>query len=391
MNSVSLEQIWDSPHEELIKLIESSGNESVNYEMDKVNTARIYDYYGMLNAEDSAIVKDTHFESVCANNTMSKCKEILKTNIGIVKHFQKLANYYDTIPGEEYRAKTFHNASVFFSTYEQKISSVQDIPKIRGMGASTIKEIEQYLNTGTSERLQKIEIGTLKEETQDLDVLMSIYGIGKVKAKELYEIGIKNVDDLVNHQDLLNDVQKKGLQWVYHMQERIPRDEVQMYESKLQEIFNPITDLWMITGSYRRGESTSGDIDIIVRHGNTPIQKFVQLLKDSGMLVETFALGLKKFIGLIQVSDSHIARQIDIRIFSQKEWPYGLLYNTGSKELNVLMRIRANELEMSLNEYGLTKNGKIVPAETEEDIFDALGISYIEPTKRSKDVNLTIL
>ena len=72
----------------------------------------------------------------------------------------------------------------------------------------------------------------------------------------------------------------------------------------------------------------------------------------------------------------------DLRVVEDKEFPFGLMYFTGSKEHNIRLRQRAIDHGLSLNEYALANEKKSVPAKTEADIYKALGLDYIPPELR---------
>jgi DNA polymerase (family X) len=81
--------------------------------------------------------------------------------------------------------------------------------------------------------------------------------------------------------------------------------------------------------------------------------------------------------------------QADLRVVSDTEYPFALAYFTGSKEHNIVMRQRAIERGLRLNEYGLfrsveeTRDPALrVECNTEEDIFKQLGLAYIPPELR---------
>src|SRR5207249_5827337 len=81
--------------------------------------------------------------------------------------------------------------------------------------------------------------------------------------------------------------------------------------------------------------------------------------------------------------------QSDLRVVSDTEYPFALLYFTGNKEHNIVMRERAIQRGLRLNEYGLfrskeeTRDPKLlVPCQTEEEIFQQLGLHYIPPEMR---------
>jgi DNA polymerase (family 10) len=81
--------------------------------------------------------------------------------------------------------------------------------------------------------------------------------------------------------------------------------------------------------------------------------------------------------------------QSDLRVVSDAEYPFALLYFTGSKEHNIVMRQRAIQRGLRLNEYGLFKSKEetrdpklLVPCKTEEEIFASLGLDFIPPELR---------
>lgn len=74
--------------------------------------------------------------------------------------------------------------------------------------------------------------------------------------------------------------------------------------------------------------------------------------------------------------------QVDLRVVEECQYAPALLYFTGSKEHNVLLRGRAVKLGYSLNEYGLFKGDVAEKCSTEEDIYRLLGLNYVPPELR---------
>ena len=74
------------------------------------------------------------------------------------------------------------------------------------------------------------------------------------------------------------------------------------------------------------------------------------------------------------------------------EYPYAILYFTGSKEFNVAFRKYALEKGYTLNEHELKPIREGVPAvplmRKEKDIFDFLGLHYVEPTLRRNEQDI---
>ena len=141
-----------------------------------------------------------------------------------------------------------------------------------------------------------------------------------------------------------------------------------------------------IAGSYRRKKSTSGDIDILLTGPSKKVfENFIDTLELSGYLVGTFAKGTKKYMGMGKI-EKGTARRIDIMYTKPDEYPFAVLYFTGSSEFNQRMRAEVLARGLSLNEYSLkdVKTKKKVEHifKNEKDIFEYLGYKYLKPEDR---------
>ena len=80
-------------------------------------------------------------------------------------------------------------------------------------------------------------------------------------------------------------------------------------------------------------------------------------------------------------------RRVDIRLMPMESFVAAVVYFTGSYALNITMRKLANKQGYVLNEYGLYKKGEAgveaVDLESEEHLFELLGMPYLHPTERS--------
>jgi DNA polymerase (family 10) len=136
-------------------------------------------------------------------------------------------------------------------------------------------------------------------------------------------------------------------------------------------------------GSLRRGKETIGDLDLLV----TPSGKFSQKLVDS---IAAHILKYPKIQQVLAHGENKVSfllgnnMQVDVRIIERDSFGAALLYFTGSKEHNVTLRGRANDMGYTLNEYSLStlKGEKPVARRTEEEIYAKLKLHYIEPELR---------
>ena len=300
--------------------------------------------------------------------------------------------------GEHFRARAYAKAREAIIVYGQPITNVNQLKGVRGIGSTILTKFNTYLETGT---LSVIE----KAKTDPLFIFTEIYGVGPKKASELInKHKVTNIAELRERQnELLNDVQKKGLKYYEDILKRIPRKEIESYEKKLQKIFktvnNPGSTL-QILGSYRRGAKDSGDIDICISDPNNDQEVFVNFIDkliEKNILIEVLSRGKTKSLGVSKLTSRHKARRIDFMFTPHSEVPFALLYFTGSKAFNTVMRKRALDLGYSMNEHGfhrMVKGKKAQKLErqfnSEEDVFNFLGMVYKGPTERI-DGNAVVL
>ena len=101
--------------------------------------------------------------------------------------------------------------------------------KIARLGSTITSKLQEYVDTG---KLNKLE----KEKTNPIVLLTGVYGIGPKKAEELVKLGITTIDQLRESKDIvLNEAQRVGLQHYEDILERIPREEIDRYQTYLPQ------------------------------------------------------------------------------------------------------------------------------------------------------------
>jgi DNA polymerase (family 10) len=139
-------------------------------------------------------------------------------------------------------------------------------------------------------------------------------------------------------------------------------------------------------GSLRRGKETVGDLDLLLTlaDGHTS-QKQIDALAEHILkyprIDQVLAHGENKVSFTL---DSGL--QVDVRLLEKDSFGAALLYFTGSREHNVALRGRANDMGYTLNEYALAtlKGERRVAGRTEEEIYGKLKLDFIPPEIREK-------
>lgn len=306
----------------------------------------------------------------------------------IIQIFKKLGDY-ERSNGQAFKASSYMKAISGLKAFSDDSDLTEsNILAIKGVGKSLSEKALCIMKSGTCPAFEKI-----KDQKNPKEILMGVHGVGPKKAAELLKMGIHSIEDLRNFKDIeeqLTDAQIIGVNYYEDLIERIPRKEIEKHESLLKKMLAKVDASAELTiaGSYRRGCQDSGDIDVLIKsEDKNTYNKFIEKLKALKYLVEDLAYGNKKYNGISRLGASGTGRRIDIMYTKPDEYPFAILYFTGSGDFNKKMREEINEMGMTINEYSLkdieTKKKVTHTFKVEKDIFDYLNMLYVEPTERS--------
>ena len=295
--------------------------------------------------------------------------------------------------GNTFKASALFKGLSIIKELDYEIEDITQIEKIKGIGKGICKRVNEVLETGKlSELNNKVDKKKIIEE------LTSVFGIGvKIANKYMNEFNIKNITELKEAHDKsiikLTDEMLIGLKYIDDLRRRISYIDIKNIESVLQNLLKQYYPelIMKICGSYRRVRETSGDIDILLTckepKCNDYLKKVVDLLTEKTYLVDHLTKkGLTKYMGICHLFNGQYVR-IDIRYIKYDSFAPALLYFTGSGGLNRKMRELANTQGYTINEYGVykyvdKKKGDKIPVKTERDIFDLIGMEYLNPRER---------
>ena len=329
-----------------------------------------------LRKRDDIILKEE--EDLISNE---KLKKIISLFTSLEKHYRE---NQDT-----FRAKSYSNGLKSLKTLVNDSQlNEKTFSTMKGIGKGLQEKIRQIIDTGTCLDYEKI-----KDNNSPKSLFLQIHGVGPQCANKMINGGLKTIEDVEKNKDIyLNDVQKKGLRWFYDIQKRIPYKEIQKHEIFLKKILqeiDPNAEL-TIAGSYRREKPDSGDIDLLIKADSRKVyDEYIDLLIEKDYLQDTLARGNKKFMGMGSIDigkKKKKCRRIDIMYTKPGEYPFAVLYFTGSGDFNQRMRNELLEKGYTMNEYCVkykdTKKKIDHQFTTEKDIFDYFGYEYLEPKNR---------
>ncbi len=300
---------------------------------------------------------------------------------------------------EHFTAVAYKKAITQLKAFNKPITSVDDIKGLPGIGDKIQKKIVEILATG---KLAAAEAAKAAVPLDLYDALLDVYGIGPAKARNLVEkTKVTSIEDLrkkvTEDPKLLNEVQKLGLKYYEDIKLRIPREEMVQHEKLILENLDKKFKA-VIVGSYRRGAVSSGDIDVLLMLPDSMTEsERSKLFKEAIATYESknyikaiLAKGDKKCLAVSQL-EGKPARRLDLLLTPEAEFAYAILYFTGSDLFNVAFRSYALSKGYTLNEHTMkpTSDAPAPPAMKEEkDIFDFLGLEYVEPSMRRGEADI---
>jgi DNA polymerase beta len=316
-------------------------------------------------------------------------------NQNIINNFESLVIQTKQNEGNSFRSRSHYKVIKILKEIDFEITDTKQLADIKGIGKSTIIRIDEILKTG---KLAEIKIHSNNLNT--LKDLERITGVGPVKAKKLFDLGLTLEYILQNYKkgaliDEFTHHQFMGIKHFHDLEKRIPYKEITMIDKFIKKELVKINKNidFEICGSYRRKSPTSGDIDVLFYSKNTDdnsfLSKFLNHLNDIEFLVDhlTSLDSETKYMGMCKYKTNPV-RRIDIRYIPVNSIGSAKLYFTGNGDFNKNMRTYALKNGYTINEYGIYKlkadktKGFKMKTRTEKDIFDVLKLDYVEPEDR---------
>lgn len=304
----------------------------------------------------------------------------------IVSQLRELHQHYRD-EQDMFRAMAYGKAATTIGKLDFVIQSVDQLEGIKGIGTSIRDKISQILENGMIENNPVDTKDTVRSKM--LTLFQTIHGIGPAAAKKLYDVEkITTLDKLKSQNkknpNLLTHAQKIGLKYREEFLNRIDRSVISECENMIKSILNEyfVQEFKIMTaGSYRRGKSSSGDMDIMLCSNTFLLSEAIEVLISRGLIIDILALDKKKFMGVAQIPGNDPFR-IDIFMVSKENWWVAMVTHTGPKELNTQMRTIAATMGMKLSDQGLKKGTEKIPIKSEADLFRKLNMKPIKPNKR---------
>ncbi len=315
-------------------------------------------------------------------------------NEKIAKTLEQMANLMEFQGANAFRLKAYRNGAKTIREFPESIAKLiendEDLTQFDGIGKSVAQKCSELCETGRLEQMEQI----LKEVPRSVLDLLNIPKLGPKKAAALFnELGVSSLDQLKaaceagKVRELSGFAAKTeasilaGIEIAAAAGNRILWAAADKLVERLRTHMQSCEQIDQLefAGSYRRGKETVGDLDMLVTSTNAEaVMDHLETFSEFGSVIVRGGTKMS-----IRTNEEF---QIDLRVVPEESFGAALQYFTGSKEHNVVVRGRAKEAGMRVNEWGVYKidgdDQTWVAGKSEQDVYDALGLPVFHPELR---------
>jgi len=313
-----------------------------------------------------------------------------RSNDDVARVLTEFAALLAIVANDPFKPRAYEKAARAIGGFPDELRDLDDagIRAIPNVGKSIAEKVRSVLETGTFPELE----GLRAQVPAGVRAMTAIPGFGPKKALVVYrELGINGLDQLVA---AARDGRLRGLKGFSAKTEENVLDAVQRAQRDTGRVtidvamgvagsfldrLRTIPGVQRVdhAGSLRRMAETIGDVDLLVAS------------ETSGPIMDAFTThqDVDQILARGDTKSSVVTRsglQVDLRVIRKEAWGAAMIYFTGSKPHNVRIREMAVRKGLKLNEYGLfeVETDGLIAAETETEVYERLGLPYIEPTLR---------
>jgi DNA polymerase (family 10) len=308
--------------------------------------------------------------------------------------FDEMADLLEIEDANPFRVRAYRNAARTVRGLGVELQSLldkgEDLTRLPTIGKDLAAKIEEILITGHAKALDKLH----QEVPATLETLLKIPGLGPKRVKALYQdLHIKTLKQLESaaRRGRLQELPGFGAKTEQRILESIAAHRstekrflhyvARKYAEPLVAYLQAVAGVKevVVAGSYRRGQETVGDLDILVTaDGDSKVmERFVHYDE----VVEVVSKGKTRATVFLRSG-----LQVDLRVVAQQSFGAALHYFTGSKAHNIQIRRLGQQRGLKINEYGVFdtrgKEEKRINGKTEVSVFKAVGLPFIPPELR---------
>jgi DNA polymerase (family 10) len=311
-------------------------------------------------------------------------------NADIATVFEEIADLLEIKQENPFRIRAYRNAARIVGELGRDLAALigrgAELPKLPGIGPDLAGKINEICKSGTCALLERLH----RELPPAITELLKIPGLGPKRVRQLYDaLDVKTIEDL---RRAAGAGRIRALPGFGEKMEARIRDALaaskaapQRFKLAIAGQYAASLEAWIarvrgvrkvtVAGSYRRMRETVGDLDILVAAtAGAPVMKRFAACDE-----------VKSVLAQGETRSSVVLRsglQVDLRLVPPESYGAALHYFTGSKAHNIAVRKLGQAKGLKINEYGVFRGKTRVAGDTEESVFRAVGLPYIEPELR---------
>jgi len=308
----------------------------------------------------------------------------------IAIQFELLADLLEIQGANPFRIRAYRSAARTIASTADSLSDMvaneHDLTQFAGIGKDLAKQIQEIVTKGQHSALEELR----KQIPGGVLDMLRIPGVGPKKVSVFFnELGLKSLADLKAACEAgrlatlkgfgkkTEDAILKNIDLAAEQSLRISIADARAAAEVIVEDLKALPEVGQasVAGSCRRRRETCGDLDILATCSNAgpPMDMLA-----AHPLVET----------VLQRGDTKqrvrlkTGIELDLRVVPEVSFGAAMQYFTGSKEHNVVVRQRAKDLGLKVNEYGVFRGEEQIAGQTEEDVYAAVGLPWFPPELR---------
>lgn len=312
-------------------------------------------------------------------------------NADIARVLDELADLLEILGENQFRIRAYRTAARTVETLTEAAEKIvardpKALAELPGIAKDLAGKIAEIVTTGDLALRREL----IAKIPASLTTMMRVAGIGPKRAKLFYdELGVRSLDDLEaaakggklqGIRGVGETLEKKILEGCVAGKARTGRFKISEADAHATALIAylracPAVEHVDVAGSLRRRRETIGDLDLLVASRDTAAvgERFTSYPDFTKIL----AHGGTKCSAVLRSG-----MQVDLRIVEPETWGAALHYFTGSKPHNIAIRTLGVKRKLKISEYGVFRGRRRVSGQTEEEVFEAVGLPWIPPELR---------
>jgi DNA polymerase (family 10) len=303
-------------------------------------------------------------------------------NADIAAAFEEIADLLELGDENPFRIRAYRNAARIVGGLSldlaARLAEGAELPKLPGIGEDLGGKIREIASTGSCKLLEKLR----GRFPAGITELLRLPGLGPKRVRALHEARIDSLEDLrraarAGKLPAIPGFGEKTAQRILDAAQAQLGAARRFKLAVAAQYAEPLAKHvgGMVAGSFRRMKDTVGDLDILVvsDEPEKATARFMQYPEVREVLAQGSTRSSVRLASGIQA---------DLRVVPRSSYGAALHYFTGSKAHNIAVRKLGIERGLKINEYGVWRGEKRIAGETEESVYAAVGLPYIEPELR---------